>query len=124
MRNNNKEWKYAIRERLLNFSVSTIRLASKLPKTPAGYAIASQVIRSATSIGANFEEAQDASSTRDFLQKLNISLREAKESYYWLEVIKKAKLLDEININSELSECNEITAILVSSVKTSKAKLV
>lgn len=96
----NNEWKKKFLERLLKFAVRTIKLASKLPKTPAGVAIASQLIKAGTSIGANTEEAQDASSIRDFIQKLGIALREAKETRYWLKVIQEAKLLpyDEVKI--------------------------
>lgn len=119
----NKEWKNQFRERLLDFSVSILKVASKLPKAPAGFAIANQIVRSGTSVGANFEEAQDASSMRDFLQKLSIALREAKETYYWLKVIKKANLLEEVIIEKELVECNEIVSILVSCVKSAKLKL-
>ena len=87
-------------ERLLSFSVKIITLASKLPRTPSGFAIAGQIIRSGTSIGANCEEAQDSSSRKEFLNKINISLKEARETYYWLKVIKRAvfRLLREISV--------------------------
>lgn len=120
----NKEWKNQFRERLLKFAVRIIHLANKLPRTPAGFAIASQLIKAGTSIGANTEEAQDASSTRDFIQKLNIALREAKETRYWLMVVKTAGLIESKYIDNEIIECDEIIAILTSSVKSSKAKLV
>ena len=109
-------------DRLLRFAVRIVILAGKLPKTPAGFAIASQVVRSGTSVGANCQEAQDASSGNDFLYKLNISLREARETYYWLKVIQLSKLLPDIFVNSEMQECNEIISILVKSVKTIKLK--
>lgn len=118
----NKEWKKAFSQRLLDFSVKIINLANQLPKTPAGFAIATQLIKAATSIGANFGEAQDASSRRDFIQKLSISLREAKETYYWLKIIKMSGLISAKNIRDEFLECEEIIAILVKSVKSSKNK--
>lgn len=118
----NKEWKELFSERLLKFSVKIIKLSINLPKTPAGFAIAGQLIRAATSIGANFQEAQDASSTRDFIQKLSISLREARESCYWLKVIKMSELLIG-EVDKELLECEEIIAILTSSVKKAKIKM-
>ena len=95
-------------------------LANKLPKTPAGFAIAKQIIRSGTSVGANFVESQDASSAKDFIQKLSISLREARETFYWLKVIEKSGLLSSIEINKDLDECNQVIAILVKSIKSSK----
>ena len=78
-------------DRLLKFSVSVINLSNQLPKTPAWFAIASQFIRSGTSIGANVEEAQDASSTKDFVQKLSIALRKARETNYWLKIMQLRK---------------------------------
>lgn len=120
---NNKEWKREFSEKLLNFGTRVIKLVNKFPKTPAGFAIASQLIRSATSIGANFLEAQDASSRKDFTQKLSIALREAKETLYWLRIVKMTELISEDLLGKEIEEINEIVAILVSSVKSSKAKL-
>lgn len=117
---NNKE---ELLNKLLHFAVRIIMLAGKLPKTPAGYAIANQIIKSGTSIGANCEEAQDAFSGRDFLKTINISLKEAKETRYWLKVIKLSHLLDNRTVDLELQECNEIIAILISSVRTTKSKL-
>ncbi len=118
-----KEWRKLFIDRLLNFSVRIVLIANKLPKTPAGFAIASQLVKSGTSIGANFIEAQDASSIKDFIQKLSISLREARETHYWLKVIAKAELLSVDEIVSELEESDQIIAILVSSIKKSKTKL-
>lgn len=115
--------KVELLDRLLKFSVSIIILASKLPKTPAGYAIANQIIRSACSVGANCEEAQNALSSKDFLHSINISLKEARETFYWLKVIKMSKLLEENVVNPELEECNQIVAILTASVKSIKSKL-
>lgn len=115
--------KVELLERLLKFSVRIIILSSKLPKTPAGYAIANQIIRSACSIGANCEEAQNAISPKDFLHSINISLKEARETFYWLKVIKLSKLLSESQVNKELDECNQIVAILTTSVKSLKNKL-
>ena len=116
----NKEYKKELLDRLLRFAVRVITLAGKLPKTPAGYAIANQIVRSGTSIGANCEEAQDAFSRKDFLKTINIALKEAKETRYWLKVIKLSNLLPHSLVDQELRECNQIVAILTSSVKTLK----
>ena len=121
---NEKKWKDQFAERLVNFAVRIILLANMLPKTPAGFAIANQLIKAATSIGANFIEAQDASSSKDFIQKLSISLREARETWYWLTVIKKAGLLNGDMLDSEIIESEEIIAVFVKSIKSSKSKLV
>ena len=98
-------------------------MTNSFPKTPAGFAIASQLIKAATSIGANFVEAQDASSIKDFIQKLSISLREARETVYWLHVVGVSGLAFGKSLTDNIKEGNEIVAVLVSSVKSSKAKL-
>lgn len=123
MEKTNSQWKKEFLGRLLKFAVRIIIVANNLPKTPAGFAIASQLIKSGTSIGANAEEAQDASSLKDFIQKMSISLREAKETRYWLRIIRLSKLLPEGQVDSDLVECEEIIAILISTVKSSKNKL-
>jgi four helix bundle protein len=119
----NNEWKISFKKRFVAFAVKVILLANKLPKTPAGFAIASQLVKSGTSIGANFTEAQDASSLKDFVQKLSISLREARETNYWLIVIKETNLIPQTYMQVELQEVDELTAILISSIKKSKEKI-
>jgi len=119
----NKEWKANFSQRLLQFGVKIIKLANKLPKTSAGFVVINQLVKSGTSIGANFQEAQDASSTPDFIHKLSISLREAKETLYWLKIIIAAELLPTQSISEELSECEEIIAVLISSIKSVKLKI-
>lgn len=118
-----REWKKVFIQRLLRFGVVVIKLASKFPRTPAGFAIANQLIKSATSIGANFVEAQDASSTKDFIQKLSIALREAKETSYWLQIVQMSELISEKLLSEAIRENNEIIAVLITSVKSSKLKL-
>lgn len=89
--------------RLLNFSVSVILLMRRLPISAEFLIIKKQLLRSATSSGANYEEAQAASSKADFLNKSRISLKEMRESNYWL------LLLERITINQELLvECKKL----------------
>lgn len=118
-----REWRAQFQERLITFSVNIIRLIDLLPKTPAGYAISNQLARAATSIGANFHEAQDASSLKDFIQKMSIALREARETNYWLVIIKQSKLSTADVVESLIVESGELIAILTSSVKSSKLRL-
>lgn len=120
---NKDEWREQFVNRLVQFSSNIVLLSNSLPKSPAGYAIANQIARSGTSIGANFIESQDASSTKDFVQKLSISLREARETWYWLKVIERTELLSYDDIKGYLKECDELTAILVQSIKKSKTKI-
>lgn len=110
-------------ERVLDFGVKIIKLVNKLPKTPAGFKIGSQIVGSATSIGANTQEAQDASSKADFISKMSIALREAKESKFWLKLIKKSELLNVEGVDPELKEADELCAIYSTIVKNAKLNL-
>ena len=82
-----------IAERLLNLAARIIKLADALPKSSASKHICLQVVRSGTSAGANYEEARGAESKKDFLHKLGISLKELRETRYWLKLIVQAELL-------------------------------
>ncbi len=114
---------FDIRQRTLKFAVSIIKLTSLLPKNAAGFAIASQVVRSGMSIGANIEEAQDAASKKDFIRSMVIALKEARETEYWLRVIKEAELISGSKLDEGLQEVNELIKILTTIVKRSKLKL-
>ena len=80
------------------------------------------MLRSATSVGANYEEARGSESDADFLHKMNIVLKEARETHYWLKIINRTEILPTNRMTDILSEASEICAILVSSVKTLKDK--
>jgi four helix bundle protein len=112
--------KFDITIRSFNFGVGIVQMANKLPKTPAGFAIANQLIRSGTSVGANIEEAQDAISKKEFIRIMYISLKECRESLYWLALIEKTKLLSHKEIEACLSEGIEIRSILASIIRNSK----
>jgi four helix bundle protein len=81
-----------------------------------------QVLRSGTSIGANIEEAMGASSSRDFVNKLSISYKEARETRYWLRLLKDTQLLEPTQATSLLADCNELIRIIGSIQKTMKTK--
>ena len=82
-----------IQERLINFAVDIIGLTSKYPKTIAGNHIAGQLLRSGTSPAPNYAEARGAESTKDFIHKLKITLKELNESNVWLEITRRSNLL-------------------------------
>lgn len=110
-------------ERCLNYGVLIIKIANQLPKTPAGYRIAGQLVDSGTSVGANIEEAQEAVSKNDFVHKVNISLKECRESIFWLRLILKSKLLEEKIVRPGIEEGEEIKKILATIIwKTKKKK--
>ena len=92
-----------------------------LPYNTATASLGRQLIRSGTSIGANIEEAQGASSRKDFINKMNISKKEARETRYWLKLINDAQLINN-NMSGLLEEINEIINILTAIVKTSESK--
>ncbi|MBI2611491.1 four helix bundle protein [Candidatus Gottesmanbacteria bacterium] len=115
--------KYDIIDRSLSFAVLIIKLSNKLPRTPAGFAIAQQLIASGTSIGANIEEAQDSISKKEFIKTMNISLKECRETLYWLELIKRTNLIETLSVDPYIQEGKEIRAILAAIIKKSKLSL-
>jgi len=102
---------YDLRERLLLFSRRLIRVSMSLPKIIECQGIRKQLVNSATSIGANFEEADGALSKRDFINKVVIARKEAKELKYWLKVI-DGTLLRQDQVRTDIGEAGEIVKIL------------
>jgi four helix bundle protein len=111
-----------IPERTFSFGVKIVKLASKLPKNSSGFAISSQIVRSGTSVGANVEEAQNASSKKEFIRGITIALKEARETHYWLRIIMESGLVER-GLQPLLDENLEIVKILTSSVKNAKIRL-
>ena len=111
-----------IAERFLDFAVGIIKLATKIDKTPVGRHIAGQLTRSATSAGANYQEAYGAESKKDFVHKLQVVLKELRESLYWLKLVKKAELSSEEDCDLLIQEADELTKIIAKSVITAKGR--
>lgn len=109
-------------ERLLDYGACVIKLVESLPKTLAGRRIGDQLLRSGTSVGANYEEAQGAESRADFCHKLQVALKELRESHYWLRLIERAGVLSSNRLASMVSEAVELRAILSKAVATTKGK--
>jgi four helix bundle protein len=108
-------------ERCIRFSVTILNLAESIPRRPATRPVIDQLVRSSMAIGANTSEAKSAQSRADFISKFEIALKEAREAGYWLEVVRQARLADEqAGLHVLIDECYQLTAILVSSVKTAK----
>lgn len=105
-----------IRLRGRKFALAVIRLAADFIKNKESYIISNQLIRSATSIGANLAEAYVARSRQEFRSINNIALRESEETKYWLELARDAYLADESKLVPVLKEVNEICKILASIV--------
>ena len=113
-----------IQDRTLDFAVRVVKLCQFLDEQ-GGVArvLYKQLIRSGTSIGANVREAQSAQSDKDFLHKLEIALKEARETEYWLTVLIKAELIKEHKIQDLLEESNRILKILIIITRKLKIKL-
>lgn len=111
-----------IKERAYEFAIEIINLVNKLPKSTSGYVLGRQLIRAGTSIGANVEEATAAFSKDDFIFKVNIALKEARETNYWLRLVKDSELLRSSDIDPIISESDNIKNILSAIVKTSKER--
>ena len=107
-------------ERLLAYGATIIKLVESLPATIAGRRIGDQLLRSGTAVGAHFEEAQGAESKNDFLHKLQIALKELRESNYWLRLLAKAGILPQSALAAVIDESIQLRAILSKSVATVK----
>ncbi|MCQ2603041.1 MAG: four helix bundle protein, partial [Clostridia bacterium] len=109
-----------LREEAKNFAVEIIELCNDLPKTTHSSVLAKQIIRSSASIGANLYEANYAASSMDFINKLQISLKECYETEYWIELMQSTKLIDEEKGTLLLDKCNNLRRMLVSAVNKEK----
>jgi four helix bundle protein len=112
---------YNLEDRIIAFGVRIIHLAEALPKTRAGSHIGGQIIRSGTSPASNYGEAQSSESRSDFIHKVQICLKELRETRVWLLMIAKAKLLKSASgLDPLIEENNELISIFVASVKTAR----
>ncbi len=114
---------YDLDERLLAFSVRIIRLTESLPRNRAGNHIGNQLLRSGTSPYPNHGEAQSAESTKDFIHKLRIVLKELRETERWLKLICRAGLIKPAErLDGIIKETDELIRIFVASIRTSRLK--
>lgn len=109
-----------IYEKSYSFAVRIVNAYKHLSSTHNEYILSKQLLRSGTSIGALTREAKFAQSRADFISKLSISLKEANETLYWLELLHDTNYIDDNAFNSIYQDAKELIAILVSIVKTSK----
>ncbi len=112
-----------LENRLIDFSVSIIHITDKLPGSKAGMTIANQIVRSGTSPALNYGEAQSAESSNDFIHKIQIVLKELRETLVALKIIQRANLLKETELlDKAIVESNELISIFVATVNTIKKK--
>ena len=105
------------------FAVRIVKLYKYLCSQKKEYVLSKQLLRSGTSIGANINEAQDAQSKNDFISKLSISLKEARETKYWIELLRETYYLTDKEANNILEDLIEVIKLLVSIIKTTKENI-
>ena len=111
-----------IRQKTLDFAVRIVNFYKYLCTDRKEFVLSKQILRSGTSIGANVRESKNAQTDPDYLSKMNIALKEADETQYWLEVLFRSELITEQEYKSLDEDLKEIIAILVSIVKKLKKK--
>ena len=120
----NREFKVKLEERTLQFAINIVRFCGYLPKNSMTEILIRQLLKSGTSIGANYREANRAESKKDFIHKIGIVEKEASETEYWLELLKRTELLTNARDLSTLqllfSESRELLALFNSISRNSK----
>ncbi len=110
-----------LNKKAFSFSVRIVKFYKFLYNRDKSYEpIYKQLLRSGTSIGANISESKSASSKKDFINKLFIALKEARETEYWLRIFKETEIITELEFNSLNKDCDELERLLTSSIKTAK----
>lgn len=107
-------------DRTRAFAVRIIKLVAALPKNKIGDVLGRQLLKSGTSIGANYRETTRASSKRHFVTTLEITVREADETLYWLELLAETDIIGRKRLHDMTQECDELVAILTTTLKTAK----
>jgi len=112
-----------VKDKSYGFALKVVKLYKQLVYDEKEYVLSKQLLRSGTSIGANVEEAIGGQSERDFLAKISISYKEARESKYWLRLLKDGEFLSNSVTEPLISDCDELIKILGSIQKTLQEKI-
>lgn len=115
--------KSTVKEKSFNFAIKIVKLYKFLTEEKKEFVIAKQVLKSGTSIGANINEAQQGQSKKDFLMKMNISLKESAETKYWIELLAATDYINQEQKESIMKDCIEIEKMLTSIVKATSESL-
>lgn len=110
-----------IQEKSFNFAVRIVKFFKYLQKEKREFILSKQILRSGTSIGANIEEGIGGQSKRDFIAKFQISLKEARETRYWLRLLEATDYISATEAKSMLKDCEDIINILTAILKTAKS---
>jgi four helix bundle protein len=109
-----------LRDKSYAFALAVVKQIRLLRQQGKEYELTSQLLRSATSIGANVEEANAGQSRKDFVAKLAIARKEANEARYWLRLLRDAEILDTAIVTILIEDCEELIRMLTASVKTAQ----
>ena len=109
-----------VKDKSLEFAVRIVNLYKFLVNEQKEFVMSKQILRSGTSIGANIREAEQAQSRADFINKLNIALKEANETEYWLELLIRTEYITREQYESITNDSTEINKLLISIIKTTK----
>ena len=109
-----------IADKSKSFAIRVIKLYKHMSERKKEYVLSKQILRSGTSIGANIREAIQAQSRNDFISKMNIALKEASETEYWLELLHETDFITDAEYQSVSADCSELNKLLISIVKSSK----
>lgn len=109
-----------LKKRTKQFALRIIKLVESLPNSKAGYAIGNQIIRSGTSVAANYRAACRARSPKEFIAKMGIVEEESDETLFWLEIVGESGLIPQEKLVELIKEADELTAIFTASGKTAK----
>jgi four helix bundle protein len=112
--------RYDLEERTLDFAKQIIHLAKSLPKNTINFKLIDQCVRSGTSVGANYREANETETKKDFVFRIRISRKEAKETYYWLELIEESNPDFAERVRPLIRETNELIKIFAAIAAKSK----
>jgi four helix bundle protein len=112
--------KEELKKRTKQFALRVMKMVEKLPNTKAADVLARQILRSATSVAANYRSACKARSTADFISKITVVEEEADETLLWLELISESGMIEVVLLKPLLDEANELTAIFTATGKTAR----
>ena len=110
-----------LKVRTKKFALRIIKMYSSLPKTAEAKVLGNQVLRSGTSVGANYREASQGRSKAEFIAKMGECLKELEETTYWFELLVEGNILPQNKLSGLLQESKELTAIFVTIIKNTKA---
>jgi four helix bundle protein len=111
-----------LKKRTKNFALAVIEMTKIIPKISVGFILMGQIVKSSTSIGANYRSALRGRSKAEFISKIGVVEEEADETVYWLELLEESQMVNQVVLHPLLDEANQLTAIFTSIGKTAKSK--